>query len=33
VPKILETAKGQTPKGTELDTVNIRRLKRLAKAR
>jgi len=29
VPKILETPKGMTPKGTPHDTINLRRLKRL----
>jgi len=29
VPKILETPKGQTPKGTPWDRVNLRRLRRL----
>jgi len=29
VPKILETPKGQTPKGTPWDTLNLRRLQRL----
>ncbi|MCK4873438.1 MAG: deoxyribonuclease IV [Phycisphaerales bacterium] len=29
VPKILETPKGATPKGTPMDTVNLRRLRRL----
>jgi deoxyribonuclease-4 len=33
VPKILETPKGTTEKGTPWDLVNVRRLKRLAKAR
>jgi deoxyribonuclease-4 len=31
VPKILETPKGSTPKGTPWDLVNVRRLKRLAR--
>ena len=30
VPKILETAKTETAKGTPMDTVNLRRLRRLA---
>ncbi|MFG0251792.1 MAG: deoxyribonuclease IV [Phycisphaerales bacterium JB038] len=30
VPKILETAKTKTAKGTPMDTVNLRRLRRLA---
>lgn len=29
VPKIMETPKGQTPKGTPLDTLNLRRLRGL----
>ncbi|TVQ31510.1 MAG: deoxyribonuclease IV [Phycisphaeraceae bacterium] len=29
VPKIMETPKGKTPKGTPLDTLNLRRLRRL----
>jgi len=29
VPKILETPKGETPKGTPWDSVNLRRLRRL----
>jgi deoxyribonuclease-4 len=29
LPKILETKKGETPKGTPLDTINLRRLRRL----
>lgn len=29
VPKVLETPKGTTPKGTPHDTINLRRLKRL----
>ena len=29
IPKILETPKGETPKGTAHDTLNLRRLKRL----
>jgi deoxyribonuclease-4 len=33
VPKILETPKGTTAKGTPWDLVNIRRLKRLAEAK
>ncbi|RMD61422.1 MAG: deoxyribonuclease IV, partial [Planctomycetota bacterium] len=33
VPKILETPKGQTPKGTPWDRVNLRRLRRLQQAR
>ena len=32
VPKILETPKGETPKGTALDTLNLRRLRRLTRA-
>jgi deoxyribonuclease-4 len=31
VPRILETGKESTPKGTPMDTVNITRLKRLAR--
>lgn len=31
VPKILETPKGKTPKGTPLDTLNLRRLRKLAR--
>jgi len=33
VPKILETPKGQTPKGTPWDTLNLRRLRKLADAK
>jgi deoxyribonuclease IV len=29
VPKILETPKGKTPSGTDLDTLNLRRLRKL----
>jgi len=29
IPKIMETPKGETPKGTPLDRVNLRRLRRL----
>jgi len=29
VPKIMETPKGKTPKGTALDTLNLRRLRKL----
>lgn len=31
VPKILETPKGETEKGTPLDTLNLRRLKRMVR--